>query len=293
MWNMRFAFLLMVLFGFSVQFFQKNLDAERFSSSQKQDRYFLPNKSLFKMSVMGYDEAAADLMWIRSILIGADFFESCSEEEGQWLFSMLETIVHLDPQWKTVYHYGGLMMELCEDIDESDALYEAGFRAFPEEGRFAFMISANASNYRKDVDRALFWMKKAAAAPNSAPWYSAAVAGLIKKDDGLQSSISYLEEQLKTMEPSPFRDYTEERYRSLVHESYMEKIEELRQRFIAATGREPTSVEELHIPVEDPYVVQGGEWIIADDGRVRSSVIEAKKVRRAQAGEKELLRLAK
>jgi len=290
---MRFVFLVVVLLGFSVQFCQRRLDSERFDATKIEERYFLPNKSLFKMSVMGYDEAAADLLWIRSILIASDFFESCSPEEGRWLLSMLQTIVHLDPKEKTVYHYGGLMMELCEDIDASDAMYEAGFRAFPEEGRFAFMISANASNYRKDIDRALVWMKKAAAAPNSAPWYSASVAGLIKKDDGLESSIVYLEEQLKMMEPSPFRDYTEERYRSLVHESYEIKIEALRQRFIGATGSAPTTVEELHIPVADPYEKQGGVWIIAEDGIVRSSIVETKKRRKAQAGEKELLRMAK
>ena len=164
---------------------------------------------------------------------------------------------------------------------------------FPEESRFAFLLSTNASNHHEDVDRALYWMQKAAAVPNAAPWYSAAVAGLIKKGDGLDSSILYLEKQLETMPPSVLRDFTEERYRLLVHDALVPKIEELRQKFILATGRAPQKVEELQIPVPDPYKGKGGAWIISPDGHVRSSIIETKQVRKAQSSEKELIRLAK
>jgi hypothetical protein len=202
---------------------------------------------------MGHDEMAADLLWIRSILISADFIESCAEKEGDWLYTMLKAIVHLEPQWKSVYHYGGLMMDLCSNVEGSDALYEQGFSIFPDESRFAFLLSTNASSYHNDVDKALHWMKKAAAVPNAAPWYSAAVAGLIKKGDGLDSSIIYLEKQLETMPDSALRDFTEERYRLLMHDSLVPKIEGIRQKFIQATGRNPNTVEELHIPVLDPY----------------------------------------
>lgn len=286
---------LVVLFlcVFSAHQCQRNLDAERFSSVDKQERYFLPNAKLLKAGVMGHDEAAADLLWIRSILISADFIENCEQKEGDWLYTMLQAIVHLEPKWKSVYHYGGLMMDLCDNIDGSDALYEQGFEVFPEESRFAFMLSTNASNHHDDVEKALHWMQKAAAVPNAAPWFSAAVAGLIKKGDGLDSSILYLEKQLETMPPSVLRDFTEERYRLLVHDSLVPKLEELRQKFIRATGRVPKTVEELHIPVPDPYEGKGGKWIISADGRVRSSIIETKQVRKAQSSEKELIRLAK
>ena len=222
-----------------------------------------------------------------------DFIENCEKKEGDWLYTMLQAIVHLEPKWKSVYHYGGLMMDLCDNIHGSDALYEQGFAEFPEEGRFAFLLSTNASTHHDDVDKALYWMKKAAAVPNATPWYSAAVAGLIKKGDGLESSILYLEKQLETMPPSVLRDFTEERYRLLVHDSLVPKLEELRQKFIRATGREPVTVEELHIPVPDPYERKGGQWVLCKDGHVRSSIIESKEVRKAQGSEKELIRLAK
>ena len=278
---------------FSAHQCQRNLDAERFSSVGKKERYFLPNAKLLKAGVMGHDEAAADLLWIRSILISADFIENCEKKEGDWLYTMLQAIVHLEPKWKSVYHYGGLMMDLCDNIDGSDALYKQGFSEFPQESRFAFLLSTNASNHHDDVDRALYWMQKAASVPNAAPWYSAAVAGLIKKGDGLDSSILYLEQQLETMPPSVLRDFTEERYRLLVHDSLVPKIENLRQKFIQATGRNPKTVEELHIPVPDPYEVKGGRWVLSADGHIRSSIIETKAVRKAQVSEKELLRLAK
>ena len=288
-----FRLFLLFFCVFSAHRCQRNLDTERFSTLEVQERYFLPNAKLLKAGVMGHDEAAADLLWIRSILISADFIENCEKKEGDWLYTMLQAIVHLEPKWKSVYHYGGLMMDLCDNIHGSDALYEQGFAEFPEEGRFAFLLSTNASTHHDDVDKALYWMKKAAAVPNATPWYSAAVAGLIKKGDGLESSILYLEKQLETMPPSVLRDFTEERYRLLVHDSLVPKLEELRQKFIRATGREPVTVEELHIPVPDPYERKGGQWVLCKDGHVRSSIIESKEVRKAQGSEKELIRLAK
>lgn len=289
---MRWLVLLFVL-ALSAHRFQRSLDSERFSSIEKKERYFLPNAKLFKAGVMGHDEIAADLLWIRTILISSDYIGNCEKKEGEWLYTMLKVIVYLEPKWKSVYHYGGLTMDLCDNIEGSDLLYEQGFSAFPEESRFAFLLSTNASNYHHDAKKALYWMKKAAAVPNAAPWYSAAVAGLIKKGDGLEASIIYLEEQLKTMPPSVLRDFTEERYRLLVHDELVPKIEELRQRFIKSTGRMPNTVQELHIPVSDPYTEKGGSWILCDDGHVRSSVIEAKEIRKAQGSEKELIRLAK
>ena len=285
-------FVFMFILAVCIQKFQRMLDGERFSSSYQQERYFLPNAKLLKISVMGHDEAVADLLWLRSILISSDFIEDCEEKEGKWLFSMLNAIVYLEPRWKSVYHYGGLMMSLCNDISASDVLYEKGFQIFPEEGRFAFLLSTNASTEHKDNERALFWMKKAAAAPNAAPWYSAAVAGLIKKEDGLESSIAYIKDQLATMPPSPIRDYTEERYRLLVHDSLVIEIEQQRKSFIAQMGREPISVQELNIEQADPYEAMGGKWVRAEDGQIRSSIIETKELRKAQKQEKELLRLA-
>ena len=79
----------------------------------------------------------------------------------------------------------------------------------------------------------------------------------------------------------------------IIHDSLVPKIEDLRQKFIRATGHAPKTVEELHIPVPDPYAGKGGKWILSLDGRVRSSIIETKEVRKAQGSEKELIRLAK
>ena len=60
-----------ILFFGSYQF-QQELDDLRFSSTAEQERYFLPNKTIFKTTSLGHDEAVADLLWIRTILISAD-----------------------------------------------------------------------------------------------------------------------------------------------------------------------------------------------------------------------------
>lgn len=290
---MRLGLLVFILALLGAHQLQKELDEQRFQVQDQSEKYFLPNKNTFKVMSLGHDEAVADLLWIRTILFSTDFIEDCNQEDGQWLNTMLRTIVHLESNWETVYHYGSLMLELCDQIVLSDELLELGHKAFPDRSRFAFLLSNHASEYHKDLPKAIHWMKIAAESPDSVPWYSAAVSGLLSKEKDTEYSIRYLQEQLQTMPPSIHRDYTEERLRLLIHDVLEPQIEARRQEFIKQFGRPPIAVSELALTIEDPYTPKGGKWIIADDGHVRSSVIEEKEKRKAQRGERELIRLAK
>ena len=121
---MRFFLMSLLLLFVGAHQFQKKLDDVRFDTSMKEKRYFLPNKTMFKMMSLGHDEAIADMLWIRTILISADFIEECNEQEAHWLHSMIQSILYLESNWETVYHYGSLMMELCDQIDKSDEILE-------------------------------------------------------------------------------------------------------------------------------------------------------------------------
>ncbi|MEC7984697.1 MAG: hypothetical protein VX278_06010, partial [Myxococcota bacterium] len=162
-------------------------------------------------------------------------------------------------------------------------------KALPDDAFFPFSLSTNASEFHQDNDKALHWMKVAANSPNAAPWYSAAVAGLMVKEGDRRASIRYLKEQLEQVEDPTLRSFSEERLRILIHEELEEQIEERRRRFIEVVGRNIQSVSELELDFPDPYHVMGGEWILADDGRVRSSIVEEKVLKKTKKRERELL----
>lgn len=289
---MKEKLILLLLFGlslFGIQKSQRPLDEKRFQSHKLADRFYLPQKEASKAISLGYQTAFADILWVRTVLIYSDFAESCSPKDGAWLKAMLESVIHLDPTWRTAYYYGGSMLMVCDDVEGSDALFELGHSALPDDSFFPFSLSTNASVFHKDNEKALYWMKIAANSPNAAPWYSAAVAGLLAKEGDRRASIRYLREQLEEMEDPTLRSFSEERLRILIHDELEEQIEERRQRFIAVMGRNIQSVAELELEYPDPYHVIGGEWILAEDGRVRSSIIEEKVLRKTRKKERELL----
>ena len=79
----------------------------------------------------------------------------------------------------------------------------------------------------------------------------------------------------------------------LIHDELEEQIEQRRQRFIEVIGRNIRSVEELEFGYPDPYHVIGGEWMLSEDGKVRSSIVEERVLRKTRKKERALLMRAR
>ena len=95
-----FVFVSLVL-----HFFQNYVDEERFaqqntnlvlSSLTTSNEYYFIGTKYFR----------ADFLWLRTCLLYADFVDNCKREDALWLYSMIETISHLDPKWRTNYLMG-------------------------------------------------------------------------------------------------------------------------------------------------------------------------------------------
>ena len=280
---------LWVLAVLGLRYAQRHLDEARFQSRDIDKRIFLPEKKRTKALSMGYHTAMADLFWIRTLLIYSDLIGQCGKQESIWLRSMLRSITYLDPTWRTPYFYGGSMLAVCMDIEGSDEIFEAGYERIDKDAFFAFSISANASMHHKDKEKALLWMQRAADSPTAAPWYASAVANLIRKGEGREASIQYLQEKLKHIQDPELREHTQEQLRKLIHEVYVEEIEKQQILVEAHLGRSIDSPAELGIPYPDPFAVRGGMWVIGEDGKVRSSVMEEHQKKVLQKEELELL----
>jgi hypothetical protein len=228
----------------------------------------------------------ADMFWVRSIILFADFAYDCRESDAEWLYSMLTTIIELDPSWRTVYLLGGSMMAVCDKYELSDNIYELGHKELPDEPFFPFSIATHAAQEFDDIERAIHWMKIAAAAPNAPAWYQAAVAGLLNDGGQNEASIRYIRNQLERQEEPAIRSFLEVRLQRLLHEQHSALIEETRLKFKEHFGRDIRHISEIGIPYEDPYE-QG--WILAPDGKIRSAFVEELEATKVKNKERELL----
>ena len=262
-------------------------DRQRFKETHNEERFFLPNPEVTQALSLGQQTMVSDFLWIRTVLLFADFAWDCQDREARWLVSMLRTMTVLDPSWRTLYMYGGNMLGVCNKVEEADAIFELGHQNLPEEYYFPFSLAMNAYQEHKDYEAAEQWMRIAVTKEGAPSWYRAAMAGVIDKKGQREASIRYLEDELqKELSPS-VRDITEERLRLLRHELYTEMLQQQKNQLELELGYSVWDVDLLSIEYSDPW--EEG-WLISPDGVIRSVEMERRQAKKTQKEERRRLK---
>jgi len=266
---------------------QRQADEARFRQDASVDRV-APHAPSIRMASLGQHTLVADLLWVRTVLAFAEIYVKPTPKGIEWLGAMVDTVCALDDSWRSAYFYGGSFLRVVGDIEHSDAIFKAGHQALPDDPFFPFSLGMNAYLARGDTEAALQWISVAAALPGAPDWYQAAVAGFIQEGGDRRAALHYLEEQRRTETRPRVREALDAKYRSLLHEELEAQIADHQDRFRAQFGREIEHVGELGRLPEDPL---GGEWILAADGVVRSSVRESMLAKGAILDERSMILL--
>jgi len=232
---------------------------------------FMPSPETTHVASLGYQIMVADVMWIRAVLQFVDVIDSGGKRGLHWLHAMLDTVIHLDPRWRTTYFYGGSMLRVLKDVDGSDRIFTAGMEALPEDHHFPFSLAMNAFLYRGDHETAARYLTHAAELPSAPRWYRTAVGAFIHKSGQRRTAIRYLKEQIDNAGSDKERVFLTNKYRTLVHEELSSMLEEQRERWEASNHRPLTDLGQLGVLPPDPY--KAG-WIISIDGVIRSEYMD-------------------
>jgi hypothetical protein len=211
----------------------------------------------------------ADLFWVRAVLLFVDFLDAESPDGAYWTRTVLKTVGVLDPAWRTPFFYGGGMLRLLDDVEGSDQIFTDGMNAFPEDAYFPFSLAMNAYLIHQDLDRAADFLKRAAVLPSAPRWYRTAAAEFLSRRGQRKTALIYLREQIDVANSDAERALLENKYKSLLYEQVAEVLERKQAQWEARHGAELERVEVLGQIPPDPL---GGEWFIAPDGQVRSSI---------------------
>ena len=245
-----------------------------------------PNGAALRVASLGFHTALADLMWVRAIQRFIDVYEGGEPEKVHWLAASINAVADLDPNWRTVYFYGGSLLRVVGDIDGSDAIYARGAQQRPDDAFFPFSIGMNAYLYKEDKARAFEWVNKAAQIPGAPAWYGAAAAAFLEEHGERQAGLAYLAQQLKTETRPAARQALERRMAILLHDERAEEIAARRVAVEAQKGGPIRDIAELGPLPDDPY---GQGWVLAPDGVIRSALREGFEAQRVRNAERALL----
>jgi hypothetical protein len=188
---------------------------------------FVTDSSTIRLISLGYSQAAADLIWLRSI----QYFVAhlLTDRRYPWLEHFVEQIIDLDPRFKHIYLWAGSCILYGGEITPakvhaSNRIYEAALRRFPNDYEPAYRLGMNYyselkvdTEEEKEKYRAMgvAYFEQAAQAPDAPSSIFDLLRGIakqMKRDDVLFYALT--DELLRVTEPER-RKHLESRIKRL------------------------------------------------------------------------------
>lgn len=117
---------------------------------------YLPSGETARALALGHRPALADVFWIRAVLYFGG--EMSQRQQFEWLQQYIEVVTALDPDFKDIYQWGGMVFILrqeevqIEDVRMANAILEQGTERFPDNWELPTSAMANCSYYATPRD---------------------------------------------------------------------------------------------------------------------------------------------
>ena len=252
------------------------LDHARTTGRPLQKLQYLPQGDYLRVAAIGYRHIVADLLWLRAIQVMGE--RKLSNEDGQWLYHLLDVVTTLDPKFVRAYEAGShALCILVVMPEESNRLLEKGMRHNPQEWKLPFLLGINYYFELGDDEKAAEAMAKAARLPGAPERLVSFAAKLFVSAKSPQQAVELLAKAYEEASDENVRKMLEIRLKESIVERDLQILEEaIRQYQLNHTYR-PEWLEDLVGPEllrELPREPFGGHYLYEPEtGVVRSSEV--------------------
>jgi hypothetical protein len=198
---------------------------------------FVPDKRLSRIMGLGYDQAAADLLWLRTLSYFSKRF--VHSRKYSWLEHFVHQIIDLDPYFRKVYHWAGASVLYGrrftnENVLLSNRIYERAMAQFPDDYEPAYRIGLNYYVEMKSPDKAelrryreqgLAYLERAANSPHAPELIRNFVASISSKLGKTQLARQYLIDMYMATTDPDMREGLKDRIAALDKKSGAQSME--------------------------------------------------------------------
>ena len=172
--------------------------------------YYLPPKQVLRATALGYNELAADLVWLRTINYFAD--RLFSDRDFSHLQRYVDTALALDEHFEELYRFAPSMFtnrgrHNNASVLQAIALLRRAHQTFPQNHRYPFSIGAYyltdlrpaTPEQRKQWRRkGADWIRRAALIGADTPWLPALAARIYSEQGQRELAVRHLKEMYLT-----------------------------------------------------------------------------------------------
>lgn len=169
---------------------------------------YVPDRRVLSALFLGYDQAAADVLWIRTTeYFGRHFV---SDRRYQWLEHFVDLILELDPGFRRVYHWAGTNVLYGrrftnENVHQSNHYYRRAMEQFPDDYEAAYRLGMNyyvemqspdAEEKKRFQEQGVQYLEMAANMPGAPEFLGRLVASVYRKLGKNEAALQYYLELL-------------------------------------------------------------------------------------------------
>ena len=165
---------------------------------------YVPAEAQTRLMYLGYEQAAADVLWVRTLNYFARHF--ATDRKYPWLRHFLDQIISLDPTFHDVYLWAGSSLLYGrvltnERVMEANHYYELALERFPNDHESAYrlgmnyhaeLISDDEAERQGFRSKGLYYLELAANMPDAPKRIGELVAALNLKYGADDLAIQYL-----------------------------------------------------------------------------------------------------
>lgn len=192
------------------------------------EAYYLPPARVLRALSFGFNELAADLVWLRTIAYFADHLRG--DRDFAHLKRYLDTAISLDPSFKELYRFGSSMLlargasQTNADVFAAIDLAERGHALFPDDPDFPLRLGTSYLNELRSPSKAqrdqwrrrgADWIRRAAAVGVNVPWLPALAAKVYTEQGQRELAIRHLKELYLITSDEATRRHIEIKLRTL------------------------------------------------------------------------------
>ena len=250
------------------------VERQRPSLARAEELSYLPKGEYLKLAVLGYQQIAADLIWLQAV---QHLGEGHQTRAGYLAaYHAVDVLTDVDPTFVAAYQTAGTILGVWAGLPrESIALLTKGMRHHPDAWQLPFYVGYDYFYELHDLVMAARYFRMASVLPGAPDYLPRLAARMTVEVGDPGAALEFLQRLYQQTENERVREGLAQRMKEVVAERDIRFLEEGVRRYKARYGKLPVRLEDLvagGIIVQIPEEPFGGIYELrASEGTVTST----------------------
>jgi len=236
--------VLVVALGLSADGVLMALERQRSAAVRAEELSYLPKGEYLKIAVLGYDQFAADLIWLKAV----QHLGATRQSKGgyYWAYHVVNVVTDLDPKFLPAYLASGAILGVWAGLQyESIEILRKGMRENPDVWQLPFYIGYDYFYELCDPAKAAPYFQAAAKLPGAPSYLPSLAARMTVAGGDPAAALEFLQHLYEQVRDPRLREALELKIKEVLVERDIRALQDGAQRYRARYGKAPRTLKEL------------------------------------------------